>query len=94
MPQPGGYLFDVMIVTAFPGDYSPVRTSVIGALHSLGVSVQALSEGSIREFPSLHCWLSEPLLRDQAQRIGAKRILCFEPPVIPLCLKPHACLFL
>lgn len=69
---------DLLVVSAFPNDYLPTRTSVIGALHRRGVSVEELArdkEVDLRAFSS--CWLSRPINRPD---IAFRRILCFEPP--------------
>lgn len=47
----------------FAGDYSPVRTSLIGALYyNLGVSVGGLSKNKQEDLRKLfYCWWSHPL---------------------------------
>jgi len=68
---------DVLIVSAFPDDYTPTRTSLIGALARTGVSVAALAddkEVDLRQFSS--CWLSRAIDRPS---VNFRRILCFEP---------------
>jgi hypothetical protein len=70
---------DLLVVSAFPSDYYPTSTSLIGALHAAGVSVQDLAKRKavdLREFSS--CWLSEPI---DKPGVHFKRLLCFEPLV-------------
>lgn len=69
---------DLLVVSAFPDDYVPTRTSVIGALQRRGISVAELAgdkEVDLRAFSS--CWLSRPIREKDAP---FRRILCFEPP--------------
>jgi hypothetical protein len=68
---------DVLIVSAFPDDYLPTRTSLIGALARVGVSVADLAqdkEVDLRQFSS--CWLSR---RIERPGVHFHRLLCFEP---------------
>jgi hypothetical protein len=72
-----GEATDLLVVSAFPDDYLPVRGGVIGSLAAAGVSVADLArtkEVDLRSFSS--CWLSRRL--DRAD-IPFQRILCFEP---------------
>lgn len=68
---------DLLIVSAFPNDYIPTRSSLIGALHRRGISVETLSRAKavdLRQFSS--CWLSQEVTGPPS---GFQRILCFEP---------------
>ena len=68
---------DLLVISAFPDDYCPTPTSLIGALNSVGVSVSELAqdkEVDLRKFSS--CWLSKQFSKNG---IYFKRILCFEP---------------
>ncbi|XP_032233355.1 uncharacterized protein LOC5508685 isoform X2 [Nematostella vectensis] len=67
---------DVLVVSAFPGDYSPTPSSLIGQLQiKLGLSVRKLStdkEEDLRR--QYYCWWSKPL----TDELSFGRILCFE----------------
>ncbi|KAK3093652.1 hypothetical protein FSP39_018503 [Pinctada imbricata] len=67
---------DILMVSAFPGDYTAIRGTVIGALHAnLGIDLRELSyrrEMDLRTHFS--CWLTEPL----PTRCPYGKILCFE----------------
>jgi hypothetical protein len=68
---------DLMIVSAFRNDYYPLPSSLIGALHRRGLSVEKLAGNKaidLRETAGF--WLSQPL---QETNLGVRRILCFEP---------------
>ena len=72
---PEKYHTDLLIVSAFPNDYIPTRSSLIGALHYSGISVSGLAqnkESDLRD--NFNCWMSKPI-----NKLNIKRILCFEP---------------
>jgi hypothetical protein len=69
---------DLLLVSAFPNDYIPTPSSLIGALDRIGVSVEDLS---LRKEIDLRHPLSAWLTHDIAQshpNVGFRRILCFE----------------
>ena len=73
---------DILVVSAFPGDYLPVKGTLIKALNDKGVSVDELSKDKRTDLPSgYHCWLSKEIVSTQPG-IHFKHILCFEPPMI------------
>jgi hypothetical protein len=70
---------DALVVSAFPDDYLPTTSSMIGALDRSGVSVAELAEDKdidLRE--TMSCWLSQDLGRSYSG-LGFHRILVFEP---------------
>lgn len=76
---PREHAVDVLVVSAFPNDYSPTYTSLIGALWRKGLSVAALAEQKDVDLrQAFSCWLSQSL-DQRLDGIPYKRILCFEP---------------
>lgn len=67
---------DLLVVSAFPGDYLETPTSVIGALASHGISVKALARNKEANLRESNCWLSHPLNRPD---FNVRQLLCFEP---------------
>ncbi|XP_072040435.1 uncharacterized protein [Amphiura filiformis] len=67
---------DVLMVSAFRGDYTPTASSVIGALkRSLGLNVRDLARNKEEDLRNLYsCWWSHPL----PDKMPYKRLLCFE----------------
>jgi hypothetical protein len=81
---------DVLVVSAFPNDYSPVRGSLIGALHARGLSVAELARDCIDLRRSFSCWLSREIPPEMhARGLRFKRLLCFEPQVSGLVHRPR-----
>jgi hypothetical protein len=67
---------DLLIVSAFPGDYSATATSLIGALHRCGISVASLAQDKALDLRGYYdAWLSAEIPNAE----GFKRILCYEP---------------
>lgn len=72
---------DILILSAFPNDYLPTPSSLIGALFRKGISVEMLSHNKAVDLrQAFSCWLSLPVTAtDPGIQFG--RILCFEPLV-------------
>lgn len=67
---------DLLVVSAFPNDYSPTSTSVIGALDLVGISVAELARDKAEDLRDEYgCWLSKPIPDGH----GFRQVLCFEP---------------
>lgn len=70
---------DVLVVSAFPDDYLPTRTSLIGALYRRGISVELLAGEKASDLrQTFSCWMSKEIVATDPG-IQFKRILCFEP---------------
>lgn len=72
-----GTAADLLIVSAFRCDYLSTSTSVIGKLaRAAGVNFPGLKEHAASL--NCDCWLSPMLDEALAEKIGTKRILCYE----------------
>jgi hypothetical protein len=70
---------DVLVISAFPNDYTPTNTSLIGALDKKGLSVAKLAQSKEKDLrDDFSCWLSHEI-RSFNSGLRFKRILCFEP---------------
>ena len=77
---PAEHATDILVMSAFPGDYIALKGSLIYALNEKGLSVEALAMNKETDLRSqLHCWLSKPLSLSDQQKFNFKKILCFEP---------------
>ena len=77
---PKEHAVDIVILSAYPNDYTPVEGTLIGALDNKGLSVAELSknkEMDLRKF--LWCWFSSELSPAQQSQFNFHHILCFEP---------------
>lgn len=71
---------DLLVVSAFPNNYTPTANSLIGALHQKGLSVYDLSLDKSEDMrQELGCWFSKELSPEFQSTLNIKRILCFEP---------------
>ena len=69
--------FDLLVLSAFPDDYVPTPSSLIGALHAKGLSVSQLATAKALDLRThFSCWLSADT---SGAGLGFKRLLCFEP---------------
>lgn len=71
---------DILVVSAFPNDYSPTATSLIGALDRAGLSVKQIAQQKAVDLRPYCCsWMSSDVSLI-APNLFIKRIFCFEPP--------------
>ena len=67
---------DLLCISAFPNDYTPMPSGMIGALDRRGVRIADLARNKAHDWRGVwHCWISQPL---SVERVAIKRILCFE----------------
>lgn len=72
---------DLLVVSAFPNDYTPTPTSLIGALFQKGLSVASLANTKAEDLrENFSCWLSQEI-KPYTKGLYFRRILCFEPLV-------------
>lgn len=72
--------FDLLVVSAFPNDYTPTRGSLISALERQGLSVARLALNKELDLrAAFACWLSTEF--PPHDRLRFRRLLCFEPLV-------------
>lgn len=67
---------DIIMVSAFPGDYAAIGGTLIGALkRNLGLDVKELAKNKEMDLRThFSCWMSKELDKD----LPFKRLLCFE----------------
>lgn len=66
---------DLIMVSAYHGDYAPIEGTVIGALRHIGLGVYELSRNKAEDLRrQFHCWWSQPL----PDILPYRRLLCFE----------------
>jgi len=71
---------DILVVSAYPNDYTPLPGSLMYCLHEKGIDIGELSRNrAVDLVPQLGCWLSQPLSSEQQKEFNFKQILCFEP---------------
>ena len=79
---PPEHAVDILIVSAFPDDYTPTDSSLIGALDQVGLSISTLSRNKAFDLRlTSGFWLSRPL-ESRYYRLNIGRVLCFEPSII------------
>lgn len=79
---PTEHAADILIISAYPNDYSVAdKKTLMAALYYKGIIVDDLAKDKEVDLTGhLNCWLSKPLTARQQQQFNFKRILCFEPP--------------
>lgn len=72
--------FDLLVTSAFPGNYVPVPGTLIGALDEIGISLNNLTiskKYDLREYFS--CWMMNvPPDVEQGKKVCFNKILCYE----------------
>lgn len=66
---------DILVVSAFPNDYTPTPDSLIGALFEKGISVEQLANNKAQDLrETSSCWISQEII-NPPPGIEFKRIL-------------------
>ena len=83
---PNEWNTDFLLISAFPNDYSPTPSSVVGALNNRGISVRKLSKEKAEDLRAhFYCWYSKPVsdVITEVKDCPFKRLMCFENPITP-----------
>lgn len=76
---PSHFAVHLLVISAFPDDYFPTPTSLIGALNRKGINVDSLARLKDRDLrENFSCWLSAKF-SPPVSGVRFERILCFEP---------------
>ena len=79
---PEEHKVDIVILSAFPNDYTPTPGTLIGSFAAKGLSVEQLSKDKEMDLrKSLWCWFSKALNPAQQAQFNLQHILCFEPEI-------------
>ena len=71
---------DMLVVSAFPGNYMELPGSLFESLGKKGLSLEKMArQKDINLVEQLGCWISAPLTAAEQQQFNFSRILCFEP---------------
>lgn len=77
---PKEHKVDIVILSAFPNDYTPTPGTLIGSFAEKGLSVEQLSKDKEMDLrKNLWCWFSKALNPAQQAQFNLQHILCFEP---------------
>ncbi|MEJ7766271.1 MAG: toll/interleukin-1 receptor domain-containing protein [Chitinophagaceae bacterium] len=71
---------DILVISAFPDDYTALPGSLMLALKEKGLSIKELSDDKAVDLrDTLGCWLSRPLSLELQDIFHFRQIVCFEP---------------
>jgi hypothetical protein len=81
-----GAPLDLLVISAFPGNYAPAPGTVIARLKDIGIDVSKLFRSRERDWvDTWQCWLSQPIAGKASRKADQKlsgasirRLLCFE----------------
>jgi hypothetical protein len=77
---PKEHKVDIVILSAFPNDYTPTPGTLIGSFAEKGLSVEQLAQDKEMDLrKNLWCWFSKALNPAQQAQFNLQHILCFEP---------------
>ncbi len=77
---PKEHKVDIVILSAFPNDYTPTPGTLIGSFAEKGLSVEQLAQDKEMDLrKSLWCWFSKALNPAQQAQFNLQHFLCFEP---------------
>ena len=80
---PPEHTVDIMVVSAYPGNYEPISHTLVGALFERGLRMYEIAQDKEVDLSTqLGCWLSRPLNPYQQDRFNTKRIMSFEPRIL------------
>ena len=80
---PPEHAVDIMVISAYPGNYEPTPHTLVSALSEGGLDMYALAHNKEVDLSTqLGCWLSRELPEYLQRRFNTKRIMSFEPRIL------------
>lgn len=77
---PAEHAADILVVSAFPGDYKALPDSLFESLEKKNLSMAEIAKEKDMDLrDQLGCWISRSLSPEQKKKFNFSRILCFEP---------------
>ncbi|MEO5996778.1 MAG: toll/interleukin-1 receptor domain-containing protein [Chitinophagaceae bacterium] len=71
---------DILVVSAFPDDYTALPGSLVLALEEKGLSMKELAANKSDDLRAqVGCWLSGPIPAPLQAKLNFRQVLCFEP---------------
>ena len=77
---PREHKVDIVVVSAFPDNYTALPGSLVLALQEKGLSLKELAQHKMEDLRSqVGCWFSHPLTSALQEKLNFRQVLCFEP---------------
>lgn len=76
---PAEHRADILVVSAYPNDYTPSETSLLGALERNGLSIGQLASDRAHDLTATCAFWISHAIRGPAANLNIGQVACFEP---------------